>query len=164
MDEQIALPLAHLPWPRVRRRLMGLIVAADTELAAEQAARARRGRFVRVKHNDDGTSWLLALLTTAEAFRLEETVSWIARSVCDDPGYGGSPDEARADALVCAPSPTFAPRNATLPFTVAFCPLPDLSLLRAACRLLREPRNGRWFLRGVRAARWTCRPGRFDRA
>ena len=64
VDEQVALPLTHLPWPRVRRRLMGLIVAADTELAAEQAARARRGRFVRVKHNDDGTSWLLALLTT----------------------------------------------------------------------------------------------------
>ena len=108
VDEQIALSLAHLPWPRVRRRLMGLIVAADTELAAEQAARARRGRFVRVKHNDDGTSWLLALLTTAEAFRLEETISWIARSVCDDPGYGGSPDEARADALGVLVTPSEA--------------------------------------------------------
>ena len=114
VDEQIALPLAHLPWPRVRRRLMGLIVAADTELAAEQAARARRGRFVRVKHNDDGTSWLLALLTTAEAVRLEETITWIARSICDDPDYPGSPDEARADALGVLVTPSKAGQSAVV--------------------------------------------------
>ena len=114
VDEQVALPLTHLPWPRVRRRLMGLIVAADTELAAEQAARARRGRFVRIKHNDDGTSWLLALLTTAEAVRLDETITTIARSICDDPDYVGGPDEARADALGVLVTPSKAGQSAVV--------------------------------------------------
>ena len=114
VDEQIALPLTHLPWPRVRRRLMGLIVAADTELAAEQAARARRGRFVRIKHNDDGTSWLLALLTTAEAVRLDETITTIARSICDDPDYVGGPDEARADAFGVLVTPSKAGQSAVV--------------------------------------------------
>ena len=114
VDEQVALPLTHLPWPRVRRRLMGLIVAADTELAAEQAARARRGRFVRIKHNDDGTSWLLALLTTAEAVRLDETITTIARSICDDPDYVGGPDEARADAFGVLVTPSKAGQSAVV--------------------------------------------------
>ena len=114
VDEQVALPLTHLPWPRVRRRLMGLIVTADTELAAEQAARARRGRFVRIKHNDDGTSWLLALLATAEAVRLDETITTIARSICDDPDYVDSPDEARADALGVLVTPSKTGQSAVV--------------------------------------------------
>jgi hypothetical protein len=99
VDEHLAPSLTHLPWPRARRRLMGLIVAADTEQAAERVQRARRGRFVRIEHGSDGTSWLTALLKTADAVLLEQAITSIARSVCDDPDCVGSPSEARADAF-----------------------------------------------------------------
>ena len=99
VDEKVALALQRLPWPRARRRLRGLIVAADTELAAEQVRRARRGRFVHIDHSCDGTSWLTARLATADAVLLAEAITTISRSIMDDPGYLGSPDEARADAF-----------------------------------------------------------------
>lgn len=99
VDARMALALMVLSWPRARRRLAGLIVAADTEAAAERAARCRSDRFVRIDHTDDGTSWLTARLKTTDAVRLGEAIGAIARSIQSDPGYAGTPDEARADAV-----------------------------------------------------------------
>lgn len=99
VDEKIALPLSCLPWPRARRRLMGLIVAADTEQAAAEVLLARQRRFVQINHTHDGTSWLNARLTTSDAVLLGEVITTISRSIMEDPDYPGSPDEARADAF-----------------------------------------------------------------
>ncbi len=99
VDSRLASALGVLAWPRLRRRLAGLIVQADRAAARQQGERARAQRFCRVRHNGDGTSWLTALLDTAVAVRVEDVVETLARARLSDPGYGGSPDEARADAV-----------------------------------------------------------------
>nr|NLI51536.1 DUF222 domain-containing protein [Propionibacterium sp.] len=106
VDVRIAAALGRLAWPRARRRLVGLIAAVDTEAAAERVAQARRDRFVRIEHTDDGTSWLTARLKTADAVLLAEAVGAIARSILAEPGYPGSLDEARADAVGVLVTPT----------------------------------------------------------
>ena len=49
VDQRLEPALGRLPWGRLRAKLAGLIVRADTELAARRAARARAQRFVRVQ-------------------------------------------------------------------------------------------------------------------
>lgn len=99
VDEKIASSLTTLPWVRVRRRLAGLIVRADAELAAERLEAARRERFVRIQHTSDGTSWVTARIATPDAVLLGEAIDNISRSIVGDPGYMGSLDQARAEAL-----------------------------------------------------------------
>jgi len=95
----------------VRRKLVGHVVAADKELALAKAARAKRDRFVSIRHTGEGTSWLVALLATPAAVRLSDAVGAISRDLLADPAYPGSPDEARADALglLATPHDTHAP-------------------------------------------------------
>ena len=105
VDEKIAVAVVTLAWPRVRRRLAGLIVQADTEAAADRIVKARRDRFVRIDHGPDGISWLTAQLATADAVRLGEAIGHLAHSLLSEPGYPGSPDEARAEALSILATP-----------------------------------------------------------
>ena len=105
VDEKIAVAVVTLAWPRVRRRLAGLIVQADTEAAADRIVKARRDRFVRIDHGPDGISWLTAQLATADAVRLREAIGHLAHSLLSEPGYPGSPDEARAEALSILATP-----------------------------------------------------------
>lgn len=99
VDARIALAIPRLPWARAKRKLAGLIVAADTASAAERAAEQRRDRFVSIRHSPDGTSWLLARLKTPDAVRLAETIHALAGSIAARPGYDGTLDMARSDAL-----------------------------------------------------------------
>ena len=112
VDARLASALGVLAWPRLRRRLAGLIVQADRATAQERAEQARAQRFCRVRHNGDGTSWLTALLDTAVAVRLEDVIDTLARARLADPGYPGSPDQARADAVADLVTPTSATADA----------------------------------------------------
>ena len=99
VDARLAPALGVVAWPRLRRRLAGLIVQADRATARERAERARSQRFCRVRHNGDGTSWLTALLDTAVAVRVEDVIDTLARARLSEPLYSGSPDNARSDAV-----------------------------------------------------------------
>jgi hypothetical protein len=79
--------------------LAGLVVTADPDLAEQRMLRARRRRFMEIEHGTDGTSWVTARVSTPDAVLLGETIRAIAGAFLADPAYGGSPDEARADAL-----------------------------------------------------------------
>jgi len=132
VDVRVGPALGRLPWTRLRRKLAGHIVAADKELALAKAARARRDRFVSIRHTGEGTSWLVGLLSTPDAVRLQDAVGAISRDLLSDPTYAGSPGEARADALglLAVPSPTASrPRGAGAGAGVRVLPRPEATLV-----------------------------------
>lgn len=77
VDEKLASAWGTAPWPRIRRRMNGLIVAADAELARRRAETARRDRFVSIRHLGDSTSLLTARIDTAAALTLGSTLAAI---------------------------------------------------------------------------------------
>lgn len=106
IDSRIAPALAALPWSRAKRRLTGYVLAADAAAARERAVHARQERHVRITHTGDGASWLVAHLSTADAITLGHTIDGIARQLVETPGYPGSLDHARADALAALGRPS----------------------------------------------------------
>ncbi|MFP5416182.1 MAG: DUF222 domain-containing protein [Actinomycetes bacterium] len=115
VDRQLAPALGRLPWGRVRRKLAGLIVAADATLAAQRAEALRGERFVRIRHDGDGMSSLMARIPTPGAVLLGSALDALARQAAAE-GATGSPDAQRADALVALATPSDATdRSGRLP-------------------------------------------------
>lgn len=107
VDEHLAPALGRLPWGRLKRRLDGLILRADTELAARKAEAARAERFVRIRHLGDGTSLLTARTDSADALRLSRTLDQLTGQLA----LAGSTDEhdvLRAEALGVLATPEAA--------------------------------------------------------
>lgn len=115
IDERFAGSLTSLPWGRAKKRLAGLVLAAEPEAARERQRAARRDRFVRLSHTGDGTSWLIAQLSTADAITLGHAIDGMARRLVEDPGYQGTLHNARADALGLLGRPSDQPHSGGLP-------------------------------------------------
>lgn len=77
VDAKLEAVWGTAPWPRIRRRLQGLVAAADTDLAARRAEIARRDRFVSIRHLGDSTSVLTARLDTAAALSFDAAIRMI---------------------------------------------------------------------------------------
>ncbi len=107
VDRLVEPCLGRLAWRRVLRKLAGLIVAADTEAAAARAERARGEQFVRVTHDGDGMSTLVARLRTAGAVLLEAAVDGYVRQEVAA-GSTEQVDVLRAEGLVRLATPTAA--------------------------------------------------------
>ncbi|AXE38047.1 DUF222 domain-containing protein [Acidipropionibacterium virtanenii] len=77
VDQKLESVWGTAPWPRIRRRLTGLIVRADADLARPRAETARRDRFLSIRHLGDSTSVLTARMDTAAALTLEASLDMI---------------------------------------------------------------------------------------
>lgn len=106
VDDRVGPALGQLPWARLQRKLAGHVVTADKDLAAAKRARARKERFVQIRHTGQGTSWLVALLSTPDAVALDKAIQAISHDLLGDGTYPGTPDEARAEALGILATPT----------------------------------------------------------
>lgn len=130
VDRQIAPALSALPFGAAMKRLAGLVTAADPEAARERVESAKRDRFVSIRHTDNGTSWLVALLSTADAITLGHAVDGIARRLVEEPGYAGSIHHARSEALGSLARPAPAAGDAVGPGTVrSRLPRPEATLI-----------------------------------
>ena len=81
VDRRLESAWGRLPWQRLLRRTEGLIVAADTALAAERAAQRKADRFVAIHHDGDGSSTLVARMDTADAVVLKNAIDSIANAM-----------------------------------------------------------------------------------
>ncbi|AXE39514.1 DUF222 domain-containing protein [Acidipropionibacterium virtanenii] len=77
VDEKLADAWGVAPWPRIRRRLQGLIMRADADLARRKAEIARRDRFLSIRHLGDGTSAIGGLIDTGAALQLQAAITRI---------------------------------------------------------------------------------------
>ncbi|AXE39326.1 DUF222 domain-containing protein [Acidipropionibacterium virtanenii] len=75
VDARLADLWGSVPWPRIRRRLAGLIVRADADLARRRAEIVRRDRFLSIRHLGDGTSAIGGLIDTGAALQLEAVIA-----------------------------------------------------------------------------------------
>lgn len=107
VDERIEPAVGHLPWGRLKRKLAGLIVRADTELAARRAQAAQAERFVRVRQNGDGTAFIMARTDAADAQRLHRTLDQLAGHL-SLAGDDDAVDVLRAKALGVLAAPQAA--------------------------------------------------------
>jgi len=98
VDHQLGVSLAIMPWTRASRLLAGLIVKADTALAAERARQKRQARMVCVGEHADGGSTLYARLDTEHALALADTISDLANALAAA-GNTEPADARRATAL-----------------------------------------------------------------
>ena len=98
VDELLQPAVGRVPWGRLKRRLAGLILRADVELAARRAAQARAERFVRVRNLGDGTAVMTARTDVADALRFSRMLDQVAGHLA----LAGSTQEhdvLRAEAL-----------------------------------------------------------------
>lgn len=98
VDARIAGCLGRLSWGRVMGKLRGLVVRADTALAAARAEARRTERFVRIRHEPDGMSLLVARTTTAAALELDAALGAAALQRVAD-GSAAPLEALKADAL-----------------------------------------------------------------
>ena len=98
VDHQLAISVATLGWTRALRTLEGLIVSADTELAAERARIRREQRQVYVGDHTYGGSILFARLDTEDALALDQTISDLSNALAAA-GSTEPVDQRRATAL-----------------------------------------------------------------
>ncbi len=84
VDKKLEAVWGVVPWPRIRRRLAGLIVRADADLARRKAEIARRDRFLSIRHLGDSTSVLTARIDTAAALTLEAEITRITTRMRKD--------------------------------------------------------------------------------
>ncbi|AMS04512.1 HNH endonuclease signature motif containing protein [Acidipropionibacterium acidipropionici] len=77
VDKKLESVWGVVPWPRIRRRLQGLIVRADADLARRKAEIARRDRFLSIRHLGDGTSAIAGLIDTGAALQLQAEITRI---------------------------------------------------------------------------------------
>jgi hypothetical protein len=98
VDHRFTATCVPLPWGRALRRLDGLIVQADTVLAAERAREKHERRMVHIGEHADGGSEVYARLDTGDALALNTTINAVAdalaRAGCAEPV-----DRRRATAL-----------------------------------------------------------------
>lgn len=98
VDRQICAAIRGLGWVRSMRALDGLIVQADTTLAAQRAQWQRERRMVVVGEHADGGSILYARVDIEAAQALEETISDLA-NVLAAHGSTEPSEQRRATAL-----------------------------------------------------------------
>ncbi|AFV88788.1 hypothetical protein PACID_09530 [Acidipropionibacterium acidipropionici ATCC 4875] len=84
VDKKLEAVWGVVPWPRIRRRLQGLVVRADADLARRKAEIARRDRFLSIRHLGDSTSVLTARIDTAAALTLEAEITRITTRMRKD--------------------------------------------------------------------------------
>ncbi len=118
LDQVITPYLDKWPISRVQYKLAGLITKADTVLAAQRVQKAKRERFVRIRHHDDGVSTVVARMATTDAIALDAALTQAA----SDAVLSGRPegmDELRSEALgnlalayLHNPGPAAAPSSA----------------------------------------------------
>jgi hypothetical protein len=77
VDKKLEAVWGVVPWPRIRRRLAGLIVRADADLARRKAEIARRDRFLSIRHLGHGTSAIGGLIDTGAALQLQAEITRI---------------------------------------------------------------------------------------
>ena len=99
--------LGRVAWPRILRKLGGLIVEADPAGAAARADGKRSETFVRVWHEGEGISTLHARLRTEQALVLANAVELLAQQKVTD-GACGPLDALLAEALTDLALPTDA--------------------------------------------------------
>lgn len=105
VDHRLESSWSRLSWRRILRKTEGLIVAADTALAAQRAAERRAERFVAVHHDGDGSSTLLARMNTADAVCLSDAIGSIANAMVLE-GRSESLPQLRSEALAELARPT----------------------------------------------------------
>lgn len=104
VDGKLAGVWGTAPWARIMRRLEGLVVRADRELAARKAESALANRFVAFRHLGDGTTAIAAQLDTAAALTLASAIDSIVDQFIHE-GASGSRMELRARALEMMATP-----------------------------------------------------------
>lgn len=114
VDTALFPALGRLPWPRVLRKLGGLIVAADPAGARERAEAKRAGLFVRVTHEGEGISSVFARLRTEDALVLANAVETLAQQQVTD-GATAPIDQLRAEALTSLARPSDGPTGLPRP-------------------------------------------------
>lgn len=107
VDRRLEPCLGRLSWGRVMRKLAGLVVVADTAAAAARVEKARAEQFVRVSHEGDGMSTLVARLRTSGALLIEAAVHGMSKQMVAE-GRSEPIGVLRAEALVGLATPTDA--------------------------------------------------------
>ena len=98
LDAVITPYLSKWPLSRVQYKLKNLIVKADEVLAGQRARKARLERFVRIRHDDDGISTVVARMTTPDAILLDTALTRLASDAVLT-GRTETIDELRSEAL-----------------------------------------------------------------
>ena len=98
LDAVITPYLSKWPLSRVQYKLKNLIVKADEGLAGQPARKARQERFVRIRHDDDGISTVVARMTTPDAILLDTALTRLASDAVLT-GRTETIDELRSEAL-----------------------------------------------------------------
>ena len=98
IDEKITPYLDKLPVGPLLRKLSRMIVKADEVLAEQRAKKARRERFVRIHHDIDGVSTVVARVATSDAIALDTALT-LAASDAILTGRPEGVDELRSEAL-----------------------------------------------------------------
>ncbi|WP_233419752.1 13E12 repeat family protein [Acidipropionibacterium acidipropionici] len=129
VDAELAELWGVVAWPRIRRRLAGLIVRADADLARRKAEIARRDRFVSIRHLGDSTSVLTARMDTAAALTLEASLDMIVDQMILEGAQDRLP-VLRARALEMLATPPLP--DATAPNPSPGLPLADVVVHIAA--------------------------------
>ncbi|WP_233440535.1 HNH endonuclease signature motif containing protein [Acidipropionibacterium acidipropionici] len=130
VDAELAGLWGVVAWPRIRRRLTGMIVRADADLARRKAEIARRDRFVSIRHLGDSTSVLTARMDTAAALTLEASLDMIVDQMILEGAQDRLP-VLRARALEMLATPP-------LPDTTAPNPSPGLPLADVVVHIAAE--------------------------
>ena len=99
LDKKIAHALAQLPWGRVWRALPGWVMAADPELAAEQAAVAAQARQVYVAPIRDGHVEFHGRVSPVDGVFFDHVLDQLAQTLPVDAGVGNDLQQRRAAAV-----------------------------------------------------------------
>jgi hypothetical protein len=104
VDAKLAGVWGTATWPKVWRRVKGLVLQADRALALEKARKARAERFVRITHNGDSTSFLSARMDTGAALALQDAIRRITGRLVDEGAIDPVPElEVQALEELAAP-------------------------------------------------------------
>jgi len=108
IDKRVAPLWDRIGFPRIKKALTAAIMAEAPQVAEAQAERAAQARFCRTQHGDTpGTSYMTALLDTADAVFLDATIDRLA-DVMGDQGDERDKDHRRATALGVLATPALA--------------------------------------------------------
>ncbi|AXE40096.1 hypothetical protein [Acidipropionibacterium virtanenii] len=129
VDGKLESVWGAVPWPRIRRRLAGLVVRVDADLARRRAETARRDRFVSIRHLGDSTSVLTARMDTAAALTLGASLDMIVDQMILEGAQDPLP-VLRARALEMLATPPLP--DATAPNPSPALPLADVVVHIAA--------------------------------
>lgn len=99
VDQRIAPVLGTMSWVRVLNRLKKLITQADQALAAARVLVEKSRRFVRVHHDGDGMSTIVARTTTRVALELDAVLCAVALGRIAAGEDNLTMDALKADAL-----------------------------------------------------------------